>query len=233
LGADQYAILLDGSFVVMKLRKKLRRFPTAEDVVDVCERIRKHELLSDLKLLRIYFYNAPPYADPIVNPISKAKLRLASSASVSHNSRLHHKLELKPDFALRMGLTVCRGWKVLRKALDESDGARPLSADDLIPHIEQKGVDLRIGIDIARLALNRMVSTIVIVSADSDFVPAFKFARREGLRVFLDVMGNPARRELKAHADRVLDAARNVTPSSIAKIGNPPGAAGIRSEAIR
>jgi uncharacterized LabA/DUF88 family protein len=232
LGPDRYAILLDGSFVVMKLRKKLRRFPIAEDVVELCERIRKHELLSDLKLLRIYFYNAPPYADPIVNPISKVKLRLASSESVSQNSRLHHKLELKPDFALRMGLTVCRGWKVSRKALNESDGTRPLGSDDLIPHIEQKGVDLRIGMDIARLALNRMVSTIVIVSGDSDFVPAFKFARREGLRVFLDVMGNPVRRDLKVHADRVLDVAGDVAPSAIARTTMPSGVA-VRPEVVR
>jgi hypothetical protein len=65
LGPDQYAILLDGGFVVAKLRKKLRRFPTADDVVEVCERIQNHEFLSGLKLLRIYFYNAPPYDDSV------------------------------------------------------------------------------------------------------------------------------------------------------------------------
>jgi uncharacterized LabA/DUF88 family protein len=218
---DRYAILLDGGFVVTKLRKKLRRFPTAEDLVELCERIQSHQFLSGLKLLRIYFYNAPPYADSIINPINNAKLRLASSESVSQNSRLHDKLELKPDFALRMGVTVCHGWKVSRKALSESDGTRPLGSDDLIPHIEQKGVDLRIGIDIARLALNKLVSTIVVVSGDSDFVPAFKFARREGLRVFLDVMGHPVRRELKVHADRLLDAACKVAPSAIARNAEP------------
>jgi uncharacterized LabA/DUF88 family protein len=212
--ADQYAILLDGGFIVAKLRKKLRRFPTADDIMDVCERLKQDALLRDLKLLRIYFYNAPPYEESIVHPITKIKIQLGENAA-AHNS-LHDSLELKPDFALRMGVTVCHGFKLGRRALKEHDGKRPLEADDLVPHIEQKGVDLRIGLDIARLAFNRLVSTIVVVSGDSDFVPAFKFARREGLRVLLDVMGHGVRREMKVHADRIINAACSVHPSKIA-----------------
>ena len=52
-----------------------------------------------------------------------------------------------------------------------------------------KGVDLRIGLDIARLSLRRLVDVIVVVTGDSDMVLAFKFARREGVRVYLDHMG--------------------------------------------
>ena len=60
------------------------------------------------------------------------------------------------------------------------------------------------GLDIARLSLRGLVSVIVIATGDSDLVPAFKFARREGVRVYLDHMGLNVRRELKAHADLVL-----------------------------
>ena len=73
-----------------------------------------------------------------------------------------------------------------------------------MPAIEQKGVDLRIGLDIARLALTRSVDVIVAVTADSDLVPAFKFARREGLRVFLCHLGHGIKRQLRAHADRTI-----------------------------
>ena len=52
---------------------------------------------------------------------------------------------------------------------------RPPSARDLVPDLEQKGVDLRIGLDIARLALRERVDIIVVVSGDSDLVPAFRF----------------------------------------------------------
>ena len=52
---------------------------------------------------------------------------------------------------------------------------------------------------------SRHVDEIVIVSADSDLVPALRFARREGLRVYLDTLGAKAVvRDLIAHADRVL-----------------------------
>lgn len=50
----------------------------------------------------------------------------------------------------------------------------------------------------------QMVDIIVVVTGDSDLVPAFRFARREGVRVFLDHMGHGVRRELKAHADIII-----------------------------
>lgn len=75
---------------------------------------------------------------------------------------------------------------------------------DLIPNIKQKGVDLRIGLDIARLSLLHLADIIVIMTGDSDLVPAFKFARREGLRVYLYHMGHGVHRDLKAHVDLVL-----------------------------
>ncbi|HZT24055.1 MAG TPA: NYN domain-containing protein [Verrucomicrobiae bacterium] len=56
-----------------------------------------------------------------------------------------------------------------------------------MPDRERKGVDLRVGLDIARLALCKMMDiVIVVVAGDSDLVPAFRFARREGVRLFLD-----------------------------------------------
>jgi len=84
------------------------------------------------------------------------------------------------------------------------NGARAIQANDLIPNIEQKGVDLRIGLDIARLSLGKLVDIIVVVTGDSDMVPAFKFARREGVRVYLDHLGHGVKRTLKAHVDVVL-----------------------------
>lgn len=57
-----------------------------------------------------------------------------------------------------------------------------------------------------RIALGKtqVHEAIVVVTGDSDLVPAFKFARREGLRVFLCHLGHGVKRELKAHADRTI-----------------------------
>ncbi|MEP7224437.1 MAG: NYN domain-containing protein [Actinomycetota bacterium] len=83
----------------------------------------------------------------------------------------------------------------------------------------QKGVDLRIGLDVALLSLRRIVDTIVLATGDSDFIPALKFARREGLRVYLDTMGAPVRPELVEHADFVLNSSLRV-PSPAASSGS-------------
>lgn len=84
------------------------------------------------------------------------------------------------------------------------NGTRALAANDLVPNIEQKGVDLRIGLDIARLSIRQLAQVIVVVTGDSDMIPAFKFARREGVRVYLDHMGHGVKRDLKAHTDLIL-----------------------------
>ena len=48
---------------------------------------------------------------------------------------------------------------------------------------------MKLGIDIASLAYKKQVDQIVLIAGDSDFVPAAKLARREGLDVILDTMG--------------------------------------------
>jgi uncharacterized LabA/DUF88 family protein len=64
---------------------------------------------------------------------------------------------------------------------------------------------MRIGLDIASLALKRLVEDILLVTADADMIPAMKLARRKGLRVLLHLLETPSRRdELLIHADRTL-----------------------------
>lgn len=66
---------------------------------------------------------------------------------------------------------------------------------------------MRIGMDIAALTLKRQVQIIVLVSGDSDFVPAMKFARREGAQVFLCSLGQHVRPAMLEHSDLTLDLA--------------------------
>ena len=99
-----------------------------------------------------------------------------------------------------------RGYKLHFRVLsDKTLPTRVLKDDDFVLDLEQKGVDLRIGLDIARLSLREMVRTIVVVTGDSDFIPAFKFARREGVRVILAHMGHGVKTELKAHTDGIIE----------------------------
>jgi len=202
---SKYAILLDGGFVTKKLQAKLSRFPTAADVEQECHRIEQHAALANRELLRIYFYDAAPAKTRLSNPIDGSALDLSVTPEYRQHVSLLDKLELTPNFAVRRGEVVVHGWKLGDRAFKNMmKSPRAPAANDIVPDLEQKGVDLRIGLDIARLALCEMVDIIVVVTGDSDLVPAFRFARREGVRVFLDHMGHGVRRDLKAHADIVI-----------------------------
>ena len=48
------------------------------------------------------------------------------------------------------------------------------------------------------------VDVIVLVTADSDFIPAMKFARREGAQLMLVTLGNPVSQHMLDHADIAL-----------------------------
>lgn len=203
---QRYAVLLDGAFVIKKLQEHLGRFPTAEDIEASTERLHSHPAIKDLDLLRVYFYHAPPAADRLKNPLDKSELKLSTTATYKNHESLLDRLEMQPNVALRLGETVTHQWRLGSSAMKSIEKkSRPVQPQDLVPNITQKGVDLRLGLDISRLSLKQMVQVIVVATGDSDLVPAFKFARREGVRIFLDHMQHGVRRDLKAHADLVLD----------------------------
>lgn len=220
----RFAILLDGGFVTRRMRGRLGRFPAPDDVLAECERIAAHAEMRRLALLRIYYYDAPPATSDVINPLSGETLSLRKTAAHSIRARFLDELELKPNVALRKGELALHGWRVRSRALEQiARSPRALVAEDLELNIEQKGVDLRIGLDIARLSLRRLVDTIVVVAGDSDFIPAFKFARREGLRVYLEDLGSKfVKPELRAHADMVLGTVLSDPEANQARVETPP-----------
>lgn len=88
-----------------------------------------------------------------------------------------------------------------------------LKEGDVYLDVKQKGIDMKIGTDIASLALKGFVDTIVLFSGDSDFVPAAKLARREGIDFILDPMGANVEPQLFEH----IDGMQNVSPFNTKK----------------
>ena len=76
-----------------------------------------------------------------------------------------------------------------------------LSESDLVLNMRQKGVDMKIGLDIASLAYKKLADQIVLISGDSDFVPAAKLARVEGIDFIVDSMGMKINDNLIEHID--------------------------------
>lgn len=211
-----YAILLDGGFLTKKLYSQLNRHPTADDVVAECNRIQRISEVADYELLRIYYYDAAPSSESLAFPVSKAKHNLSTTERFRQSQSLFDQLVLKPHFALRMGEVTLSPykWKIKPKVARELIKAqRALADDDFILDISQKGVDMRIGMDMARLALREMVRAVVVVTGDSDFIPAFKFIRREGVKVILEPLGHTVRVELKQHSDVVLEPPGRMPPA--------------------
>lgn len=90
-----------------------------------------------------------------------------------------------------------------------ADAWRALTPDDLKLGLRQKGVDMRIGIDITTLTLKKQVDTIILITGDSDFVPAAKVARREGVEFILDPLWQSVNDDLHEHVDGVVSAYSN------------------------
>ena len=76
-----------------------------------------------------------------------------------------------------------------------------LQEDDVQLSINQKMVDTKIGLDIATITLKKQADQIILISGDSDFVPASKLARTEGVDFILDPMWNPIKPHLFEHID--------------------------------
>jgi uncharacterized LabA/DUF88 family protein len=207
------AVLIDGEWfriaISDHLKKSLKRGVTADVMY-------KNALLSvDLKeeeILKILYYDCEPHTGNAVNPVSKKTVPCTAEAKLNARQRFFSELGQKPLIALRRGVLRKRNWtltKAYQKKLLHSGQAVPPTENDVILGLTQKGVDMRIGIDVATLAIKRQVDRIILISGDLDMIPAMKLARREGVQVgVVRVGGKPLRVELIEDADFV----RDVTP---------------------
>ncbi len=203
----RFAILLDAGFLKRKLGSSNAPM-TAEHVVEFTKKIGNRAELEDYTLHRIYYYDAEPMAESKPIPLTGSsgnwsQYDFSKTAVYGTNKRLLENLRKEPHFAVRLGELVFRGWLVKPHKLTPGGHQTSLTvqSDDLRPNVQQKGVDLRIGLDIAALTLKHHVDAIVLVTGDSDFIPTLKFARREGKQVFLCTLGQEIRPELYTHAD--------------------------------
>jgi uncharacterized LabA/DUF88 family protein len=205
VGGVQFAVLMDGAFV--RYRLGAREQPAGiEQVRALIATLMQHPQLQGLRLHRIYFYDAKPLDQGEKKPLQGGRVEFAREPIAVRSAALHQALAVEPFMALRIGETQFEGWRVSARTLDKArDNQLVITADDLRPQVTQKGVDMRIGMDIAALTLKRLAQVIVLVTGDSDFVPAMKFARREGAQLFLCPLGAHVKPLMLEHSDLVLD----------------------------
>lgn len=166
------------------------------------------------RLYRIFVYDAPPAEWKGHTPISKKFVNFETSEFARWRRSFHRDLKSLRKVALRMGHipTSQVHWQLTPNALKALlSGKRrwdSISDGDFRLDLHQKGVDMRLGMDIGSLTHGRQVNQIVLISGDSDFVPAAKLARRGGIDFVLDPMWSTIRSDLYEH----IDGLRNVCP---------------------
>ena len=196
------AVLLDLGFVLYKLRRVLKRWPTADEVHRFALGCLE---AGEEELFRIYCYHCAPYGEVEVHPLTRQKVDFSTTEMYTAMRDLIRALCLEDDVAFRSGELSFDGWVIRKRAASELvRTGRALAPDDFAPDLKQKRVDMKIGLDVAWLATKGIADRIVLVTSDSDFVPAMKFARREGLQIVLVPLGHPMlKQDLLIHADRV------------------------------
>ena len=155
--------------------------------------VARHCVGADEEALRYLFYDCKPYAGTVTLPVSGGRKDLSKMSG-----KWLDELAARELFAVRLGVLKFRGFKLKR----ETKVSAQLTDGDFYPDFEQKGVDMRIGLDIATYSTERLVSRIVLLTLDTDVAPALKHARKSGVQVVIaHIAGANVPRELKVHSD--------------------------------
>lgn len=115
-----------------------------------------NELSHKSSLLRSYYYHCPPYVSNEPTPEEIDRLE--------NKRRFFVALSKIPRFQPRLGRLGYRG--------KNSEGN---------PIFIQKAVDVMMAVDMVRMAATSRISNIIVVSGDTDFIPAIKAVKDMGV----------------------------------------------------
>ena len=205
------AILVDGGFY-RKRASTLWNHKSPEDRADelygyCMAHLNDVQKYENRELYRIFYYDCPPTKKKVFHPLLNRTIDFGKNDTYGWTLEFFEQLKKKRKVALRYGELsdssavfnlkpeTTKNLLSGKKSIDELDES------DFMFSISQKGVDMRIGIDIASLAYKKQVDQIILIAGDSDFVPAAKMARREGIDFILDPMWAPIKANLYEHID--------------------------------
>lgn len=203
------AILVDGGFYRRRAQSVLGDQTAEERAIELANYCKRH-LIShgeNNDLYRIFYYDCAPSNKRIYHPFLKRQIDLGKSELYTWTMTFLNELKKKRKFAIRLGKLAEEQAhytirpETVKKLCNGKITFDDLSENDFCLKIDQKGVDMKIGLDIASMAYKRQVDQIVLISGDSDFVSAAKLARREGIDFVLDPLGAPIKPDLFEHID--------------------------------
>jgi len=211
------AILVDLDFFIRRYKTFNKTFSTlstqeqakilAKILLEYCNRHLAYKDEENI-LYRIYIYDCPPLSKKMHHPKTNKPIDFSKTDVAIFRNNLHNEIKKMPLTALRLGKLddenikwIISDEKMYKKLLRGEISANDIDEKYFKIDINQKQVDMKIGIDITWLSLKRLVDKIILISGDSDFVPVAKLARREGITFILDAMHNRLKPDLLEHID--------------------------------
>lgn len=183
------ALLVDGGYLRACANKAKQTYDN-----NLIEKFCPTCFTNEEYLFRIFYYDSPQFRGKATLPVSGNETKFQA------NDKWLDDLAKIERFAIRRGTLGFRGWRPKNVPID----GKAMTDNDFAPIFEQKGVDMRIGLDIATFAERQSVDRILLVSGDTDMVPAMKQARKSGIKVGMIQLPHPARNlhdALKSHSD--------------------------------
>jgi len=202
------AILVDGGFFLKRYNKLVAngsKHDGVEKADFLYEKIMNH-LNNKGDLYRVLYYDCKPFEGKAHNPITGKPINFAITPQNKARKEFFECLKKKRKVALRLGELATTGDWLISAHLTKDLIKGKIAVSDLTERqvsfdIRQKKVDIKIGLDIASLAYKGNIEKIILISGDSDFVPAAKLARREGIDFILDPMWQNVEESLHEHID--------------------------------
>lgn len=208
------AILVDGGFYKVRahyLWGEKAPQERAEELKSYCMSLLRQNKYEKRDLYRIFYYDCPPSGKKVYSPLLDRTVDLKQTDSYKWQLAFLEELKNLRKFALRLGelsedsVQYMLNYDAMKKLLRGTIAVSDLTERNFRLEIVQKGVDMRIGVDMTSLALKKQVDQIILISGDSDFVPASKQARREGIDMILAPMGATIKPNLHEHIDGMIN----------------------------
>ncbi len=205
------AILVDGGYYrirALDLWGKKAANDRADELYNYCM-LHITEPSEPRDLYRIFYYDCPPMTRTMKHPLTKKNNDFSIMPGTKWSNDFFKHIVEKRKVALRMGeLAESTAKYVLKDSSLDSllcgqKNISDLDENDFRIDVKQKGVDMRIGLDVASLAYGNYVNQIILIAGDSDFLPVVKMARKNGIDFLLDPMKQFPKRNMQENVDGI------------------------------
>lgn len=205
------AILVDGGYYRVRAKAlwgKKRAADRAKELYDYCM-LHISEPDEPRDLYRLFYYDCPGMTRELEHPLTHVSTDFSKGSGTVWTKDFFKELCKMRRVALRKGELLesqaryCLKDTSLKDILSGARDVASLTESDFSLDVKQKGVDMRIGLDVASICTNHCANQIILIAGDSDFLPVAKMARRSGIDFILDPLKQYVKDSLIEHVDGI------------------------------